>query len=555
MADAAGPHLTITTDCNTMNSHRLPTCNYRIDRPVDDSYFCRHRAVRAAGRIVGSAICAACELHSQTCGDPIEPPSPTSTAENSSLSDIRKQLPQLVTIGITAFRRPEALRRFVASIRRYYPTIPIIIGDNGDQPVEFDDEHLVSLALPFDCGISAARNAIVANFETPYLLITEDDFEFTSETLIERFVDVLDQDPTIGAVGGSLEIESQRCDFAGDFELFRRELFVRQPARWPRHTSRETHYQIVDLVFNFVLARRELLEDHLWDERLKICEHVEYFYSVWRAANWRVAVCRSVTCIHHQDRSNDYNPYRFRQNLRQLTRLWLDHHHLDSIKITRARSLEFKLTGPPNILLFGVGHSGTSIVTRMIQDLGWHAEGKPGDLDEEFAEHIPIRDLNTKLIRHGEFDDQVAKNILTTLPRPWVIKDPRFVHTMTAWMECFADYQPLLVWLVRDVESVKQSFRRRQRVPQAEPISRGMTIDELMRQAEAIYKAWPWRKLRIQFENIGEATQRFCPERAFRNDSRDFTNGSSGLSKPMTNDETQPPTGGLIFPKSLFDGE
>ncbi len=439
---------------------------------------------------------------------PREPP----LAEHSARGDLerlRENIGQLVTIGITAFRRPDALRRLVASIRSAYPTIPIVIADNGDQPVAFNDPATDTLRLPFDCGVSAARNAIVQRFQTPYLLVTEDDFEFTPETALEQFVDVLEHDSHVGVVGGSLDMHGQRCDFAGDFDVFRNQLEIRQPARFLTTTIHETPYQIVDLVFNFALFRREMLADHLWDEELKICEHLEYFYSVWRAAKWRVAVCRPVCCLHHQVRSDDYNTYRFRDSAQGLTQHWMRTHHLDRLRISRSRLMELDLTGPPNLILFGVGHSGTSVVTQMLTNLGWHGSASNEDLDTEFFELVPVRRLNIAALESGELDTEAALDLLSQLPRPWIIKDPRFVHTMNLWMPVLAKFQPLLLWLVRDTEAVRASYRRRQSHPQAEPTSRGSTVGGLTALSRQIFQAWPWKRLRIDFESITEAVRQF----------------------------------------------
>ena len=47
------------------------------------------------------------------------------------------------------------------------------------------------------------------------------------------------------------------------------------------------------------------------------------------------------------------------------------------------------------------------------------------------------------------------------MPRPWVIKDLQFIHTVDLWLPLFAEYEPTLVRLVRDEAEVAKSYRKR----------------------------------------------------------------------------------------------
>src|SRR6185437_9108184 len=80
--------------------------------------------------------------------------------------------------------------------------------------------------------------------------------------------------------------------------------------------------------------------------------------------------------------------------------------------------------GRPNVLVYGVGHSGTTILTRMLFALGWNS----ADADEQYAESVSIRDLNRRLLsdRGKEIDRSGLTAALSALPDPWALKDPRF---------------------------------------------------------------------------------------------------------------------------------
>jgi hypothetical protein len=76
--------------------------------------------------------------------------------------------------------------------------------------------------------------------------------------------------------------------------------------------------------------------------------------------------------------------------------------------------------GRPNIVVLGVGNSGTTIVTKMLHALGWQA----ADADETFGESVRLREINES----GDFSG--AAEYLAGLPQSWAIKDPRFVRTL-----------------------------------------------------------------------------------------------------------------------------
>jgi hypothetical protein len=108
-----------------------------------------------------------------------------------------------------------------------------------------------------------------------------------------------------------------------------------------------------------------------------------------------------------------------------------------------------------NLIVFGIGHSGTTILTRIIHTLGWNA----GDTDRDYAESVSVRAVNERALR-GRFDQQKAARALAALRRRWAIKDPGFVHALHQWQDMFGPYEPTLIWIVRDLDAVARSYER-----------------------------------------------------------------------------------------------
>ena len=123
------------------------------------------------------------------------------------------------TAIIKTFQRPDDLDRLIRSIRRFYPELPILVGDDGLEPSPRDDVEY--LRLPPDIGLSAGRNAMLEHVRTPYFVLLEDDFEFSRRTKIEKLVALVDR--------GKLDIAAGNC-----FKVQQRMIFFRKRQR-PYH--------------------------------------------------------------------------------------------------------------------------------------------------------------------------------------------------------------------------------------------------------------------------------------------------------------------------------
>ena len=156
------------------------------------------------------------------------------------------------------------------------------------------------------------------------------------------------------------------------------------------------------------------------------------------------------------------------------------------------------MTAPtkPNIVVLGVGHSGTSILVKLLFALGW----KRHDADVEFGESVAIREINERFNEHGEFVFDQAQRVCTR-SGPWAIKDPRFIATLPKWISAFVqlDEPPFLFWVQRDPEQVAASYIRRGEMPEG---TAAKWIAERTRMARWQFKRWPWSKATIAYEDL-----------------------------------------------------
>lgn len=107
------------------------------------------------------------------------------------------------TICVKTFERPETIERFVRMARKVFDG-RIVVADDSKVPWRSDDPLVDVLELPFNSGVSHGRNAALAEVDTPYVIITDDDLVFTKATHWINSIHYLEQHPEVDAVAATL---------------------------------------------------------------------------------------------------------------------------------------------------------------------------------------------------------------------------------------------------------------------------------------------------------------------------------------------------------------
>ncbi|NXN06392.1 B4GN1 acetylgalactosaminyltransferase, partial [Indicator maculatus] len=126
----------------------------------------------------------------------------------------------LVTIATKTFLRYDKLRSLIASVRRFYPSVTIVVADDSQRPEPLRGPHLEHYLMPFGKGWFAGRNLAVSQVTTKYVLWVDDDFIFTPRTRLEKLVDVLER-TSLDLVGGAVR------EITGYTTTYRQRLLVR----------------------------------------------------------------------------------------------------------------------------------------------------------------------------------------------------------------------------------------------------------------------------------------------------------------------------------------
>lgn len=148
-----------------------------------------------------------------------------------------------------------------------------------------------------------------------------------------------------------------------------------------------------------------------------------------------------------------------------------------------------------NIMVLGVGHSGTRFLVQLCSHLGWNV----GKTDEHWELPEVVRINSNRLA----FDTIAAKELINSLDPPWIIKDPRFIYTLPHWLDIL-NSQPILIHIERNADEILRSHKRRRH----KNITKTQILGEQKR-ALALYNSYDGPKWSVTFEQIISAIETY----------------------------------------------
>lgn len=187
-----------------------------------------------------------------------------------------------------------------------------------------------------------------------------------------------------------------------------------------------------------------------------------------------------------------------------------------------------QMLGKPNIIIIGVGHSGTSLLAKMLFTLGWESN----DADEVFCESVGLREINDNYRSENTPADidEIAREFLAGLKTPFALKDPRLSFTLPLWKKAAANFEtpPLLLRISRARADVARSYLDRGELFQGGPGMYGRTLDQLIDCVAENFAEWPHAKFDISYEAILAAARLVKPVRKMRAEGGLWVTDSEG---------------------------
>ncbi|XP_002733029.1 beta-1,4 N-acetylgalactosaminyltransferase 1-like [Saccoglossus kowalevskii] len=228
-----------------------------------------------------------------------------------------------VTVVSKTFERYECVKRLISSVNTFYPNVTILVADDSREKQKLDGNNLKHFLMPFLEGYNAGKNLLVSQVRTKYFLWVDDDFVFTNDTILERFVEKLESstaelDLVAGLIlhhGNVVEDFSEKAwtDVAyargnGSGCLIRR--------RTPVVTLKEfPNCKLKDMVINFFMAKTEAVRKVGFDLTFERFAHREFFVDA--LGFLRIAQCDDVIILHRRENSHRYSVTRYMKRDRQ----------------------------------------------------------------------------------------------------------------------------------------------------------------------------------------------------------------------------------------------
>ncbi|XP_020796283.2 beta-1,4 N-acetylgalactosaminyltransferase 2-like [Boleophthalmus pectinirostris] len=242
------------------------------------------------------------------------------------LFDMGTDINSQVTITTKTFLRYNNLKVLLSSIRKFYPTVTVIIADDSLEPEKITGDNIQHYIMPPAQGWFAGRNLAVSQVTTKYFLWVDDDFVFTKNTMMEKLVEVMEAAPYLDVVGGS--VQGNMFHFSLEYD----EGDEAEGGCLTRKSTGKFHALpgypqcfLSDGVVNFFLARTDSVQKARFDPLLKRVAHSEWFMD--GLGSLMVASCAHVQ-IGHQPKTltKDYNKYRYPNDASDKT-FKLQHHY------------------------------------------------------------------------------------------------------------------------------------------------------------------------------------------------------------------------------------
>jgi len=204
-----------------------------------------------------------------------------------------------ITVIVKTFERPCCVALIIQSIRKYYPTIKVLVCDDSRKPLYLNNEEPIPgvtwLTLPFEDGhtLGAGRNCLVEKAETEYVFLCDDDHQIVAQTRIKAMWEFLDASgyDIVGGTQGSDEYG------AAIFERYGTEIHQ----IFHRHRGEVAKGVVTcDRVSNTFLGRTQSLRKVGWQAQVYAHEHADFFI---RATNAKLKIAQMGRTWVGHDRS------------------------------------------------------------------------------------------------------------------------------------------------------------------------------------------------------------------------------------------------------------
>lgn len=261
-----------------------------------------------------SKLCCVPQSEKKSYADiPVLPP----LLKNGPFENVHANLHKYVTAVYSSHNRFSKVRDTIASVRKFYPEMPILILDDGRYEICYCDANVYYLKIPTNAGVSRSRNLAISMIKTPYVFLTDEDIQFTDSTNLTEMLRLLVSNDHLMMVAGAVD---NRNTYAAtithipktpDYEVCQ---YDDAKHKRPYEGCHISHRGLMSYV-----GKMSMLKDYKWNATKVMGEHTQYFREIQQNATQYhytryIAICPHFMFHHHSGRNSmRYNKLRLQR--------------------------------------------------------------------------------------------------------------------------------------------------------------------------------------------------------------------------------------------------
>jgi len=261
---------------------------------------------------------------------------PITDEQLSELKIVSPSRDNIIAVVFDNFLRDQAIFNLIQSIFLYQPGVKIYIAEQSvyhpntqklyDMMIEKGHEIIY---CGFDCGISVARNTAIKKVNEPYIFVADSDNLFTKKTKLKKLINILEKNPELGFLS-LYEYDDDKLN-PYEINLVRKEdkLFYENISLDDEIRNNDFFY--CDYTMNVGMSRKELFDEVVYDNEMKLAEHLDFFLQIKYNTKWKVG-CATKISINNQNiplKNELYDQYRCRNKM--YWKLYINKWHLTEI--------------------------------------------------------------------------------------------------------------------------------------------------------------------------------------------------------------------------------
>lgn len=242
------------------------------------------------------------------------------------------------TFIIKTFNRYDNLINLVNSIKKYYNGVKLIIFDDStnkkdiNKLITYENKKIIDKYV--NVGLSAGRNIMIENVETPLFLLLDDDFLLDDNCNLGVSYEIIKQgfDIVGGEVydfGPSSAKSNQPRDFLGLLEKKGNDLYLHVHKNKGYHNN----HPLYDFILNFFVGKTESFKNNKWDDNLKLGEHLDFFIRIDKSL--KITYTNDFQIKHYQDTISNVEYTNYRNTVYDYIKIFKKKHNIQQIITVR----------------------------------------------------------------------------------------------------------------------------------------------------------------------------------------------------------------------------